>query len=103
MDREKAAVRILNAVRPTHVREERVELVFFRNHLLDVTISEAINLFGLRGKGRAQAHRHYARPTSRRPCWRWTWLLPSIDIGRLTHEYLTAQPKPSSVATLFGL
>ncbi len=44
VDREKAAVDLMNSVGQL-MYGKGVELVFFRNHLLDISISEALNLF----------------------------------------------------------
>ena len=41
---EKAAVELINAV-GTLMYDKGVELVLFRNHLVDISISEVINLF----------------------------------------------------------
>jgi glyceraldehyde 3-phosphate dehydrogenase len=96
VDRERAAVDLTNSVGQL-MYGKGVELVFFRNHLTDVGISEVLNLFD------------YAEQVVKKPIDIYTSaelartlltldIAPSkLDIGRLTYEYLTATPKPASV------
>ena len=86
VDREKFAVDLLNSVGQL-MFEHGVELVFFRNHLLDINTSEVIKLY------------NYADTVVNKPIEIKTTaelaralltlgLAPSkIDIGRLTHEF----------------
>ncbi|MEO8590374.1 MAG: glyceraldehyde-3-phosphate dehydrogenase [Flavobacteriales bacterium] len=86
VDRERAAVDLTNSVGQL-MYGKGVELVFFRNHLLDISISEVINLF------------NYAEQVVKKPIDVFMTadvarelivldLAPSkIDIGRLTHEF----------------
>ncbi|MCO5275301.1 MAG: glyceraldehyde-3-phosphate dehydrogenase [Flavobacteriales bacterium] len=86
VDREKSAVALLGSVGRL-MFEHGVELVFFRNHLLDINTSEVIKLF------------NYAETVVNKPVDIATTavlahallemdLAPSkIDIGRLSHEY----------------
>ena len=86
VDRERAAVDLTNSVGQL-MYGRGVELVFFRNHLLDISISEVIKLF------------NYAEQVVKKPIDVHTSadvarglleldLAPSkIDIGKLTHEY----------------
>ncbi len=86
VDREKSAVDLLNSVGRL-MFEHGVELVFFRNHLLDINTSEVIKLF------------NYAENVVKKPvdigqtselarAMLGIDLAPSkIDIGRLAHEY----------------
>jgi glyceraldehyde 3-phosphate dehydrogenase len=86
VDRERAAVDLINSVGEL-MYGRGVELVFFRNHLLDISISEVIKLFA------------YADKVVNKPIDVFTTakvargllaidLAPSkIDIGRLTHEF----------------
>lgn len=86
VDREKSAVDLLSSVGQL-MFEHGVELVFFRNHLLDINTSEAIKLY------------NYAETVVHKPIdiastaelartLLTLGLAPSkIDIGRLTHEY----------------
>jgi glyceraldehyde 3-phosphate dehydrogenase len=95
VERERAAVDLTNSVGQL-MYGKGVELVFFRNHLTDVGISEVLNLFD------------YAEQVVKKPVDIYTSaelartlleidLAPSkLDIGRLTHEFLTASPKPAS-------
>ena len=83
---ERAAVDLINSV-GTLMYENGVELVLFRNHLVNVTISEVINLIG------------YAKDVVKKPIDLFTAaeiakamlnldLAPSkIDIGKLTKDY----------------
>ena len=93
VDRERAAVDLINSVGQL-MYGKGVELVFFRNHLLDISISEVIKLF------------KYADQVVKKPVDVYTTadvargllaldLAPSkIDIGKLTHEYTTSGKKP---------
>jgi len=86
VDRERAAVDLINSVGEL-MYGRGVELVFFRNHLLDISISEVLKLFT------------YADQVVKKPIDVFTTakvargllaidLAPSkIDIGRLTHEF----------------
>lgn len=86
IDSEKAAVDLMNSVGRL-MYDRGIELVFFRNHLLDISISEVIKLFD------------YADQVVHKPVDVYTTadvarglldidLAPSkIDIGRLAHEY----------------
>ncbi len=86
VDREKSAVDLLNSVGQL-MFEHGVELVFFRNHLLDINTSEVIKLY------------NYADTVVHKPIeikstaelarvLLTLGLAPSkIDIGRLTHEF----------------
>ena len=86
VDRERAAVDLTNSVGQL-MYGRGVELVLFRNHLLDISISEVIKLFS------------YAAQVVKKPIDVFTTadvarglleldLAPSkLDIGRLTYEY----------------
>jgi len=90
--RERAAVEMLSAVGQL-MYGKGVELVFFRNHLLDISTSEALNLF------------NYAQNVVQKPIDVFTAsqvakalleldLAPSkIDIGKLTWEFTAAGKK----------
>lgn len=92
VDRERAAVDLINSVGQL-MYGKGVELVFFRNHLLDISISEVVKLF------------NYAEQVVKKPIDVFTTadvarglleldLAPSkIDIGRLTYEYGQAGKK----------
>jgi glyceraldehyde 3-phosphate dehydrogenase len=89
VDREKSAVDLLNSVGQL-MFEHGVELVLFRNHLLDINTSEVIKLF------------NYAETVVHKPldlaatadlarAMLGLGLAPSkIDIGRLSHEFTLA-------------
>ncbi len=90
VDRERAAVDLINSVGQL-MYGKGVELVFFRNHLLDIGISEVIKLF------------NYAEQVVKKPIEVQVTadvarglldldLAPSkIDIGRLTHEFVLSK------------
>ena len=95
VDREKAAVDLMSSVGRL-MYDRGVELVFFRNHLLDISISEVINLF------------NYSKKVVNKPVDVYTTakvaaellnldLAPSkIDIGKLTHEFDASKQKSVS-------
>jgi glyceraldehyde 3-phosphate dehydrogenase len=101
VDREKAAVEILNAVGRL-MYGKSVELVFFRNHLLDVTISELINLFDYAKKVVGKPLDIYASAELAQALTDLDLAPSKIDLGRLTHEYLAATPKPASASGWLG-
>tara|TARA_B100000927_G_scaffold291453_1_gene293759 strand:+ start:73 stop:1527 length:1455 start_codon:yes stop_codon:yes gene_type:complete len=87
IDQKKDAVELINYI--GHLMFDKgVELVFFRNHMVDISISEMLNLF------------EYAKNVVKKPLDVKTVnnvvqeiiklnLAPSkIDIGKLTHEFL---------------
>jgi glyceraldehyde 3-phosphate dehydrogenase len=92
VDRERAAVDLINSVGQL-MYGKGVELVFFRNHLLDISISEVIKLFT------------YAEEVVKKPIDVNTTaevargllaldLAPSkIDIGKLSHEFTSSRSK----------
>ena len=92
VDREKAAVDLMNSVGQL-MYAKGVELVFFRNHLLDISGSEVLNLF------------NYAKNVVQKPIDVFHAaevaralmnidLAPSkIDIGKLTWEYTQSGTK----------
>jgi len=93
---EKAAVELTTAV-GTLMYNKGVELVLYRNHLVDISTSEIINLF------------NYAEKVVKKPIDIYTAsqvanlllkldLAPSkIDIGRITNEYLNQKEQFSSI------
>mgnify|MGYP001219029656 CR=1 FL=1 len=95
IDQKKNAVELINSI--GHLMFDKgVELVFFRNHMVDVSISELLNLF------------EYAKNVVKKPLkitmvnnvvreLKKLDLAPSkIDIGKLSHEYL--DEKDNSIA-----
>lgn len=93
---ERAAVDLINSV-GSLMYDKGVELVLFRNHLVNVTISEVINLVG------------YAENVVKKPIDLYTSaevakamlaldLAPSkIDIGKLTKEYIDEKSSFASI------
>jgi glyceraldehyde 3-phosphate dehydrogenase len=97
VERERAAVKLSNKIGEL-MYEKGIELVLFRNHLTDVTISEILNLH------------EYARKVVNKPIDVFTSselaeeifkmeLAPSkLDIGKLSSEWLAEQENYSSKA-----
>ena len=97
VERERAAVKLSNKIGEL-MYEKGIELVLFRNHLTDVTISEILNLH------------EYARKVVNKPIDVFTSselaeeifkmeLAPSkLDIGKLSSEWLAEQTNYSSKA-----
>ena len=94
IDQKKSAVELINSI--GHLMFDKgVELVFFRNHMVDVSISELLNLF------------EYAKNVVGKPLeinqvndivikLRDLDLAPSkIDIGKLSHQFLDSNDKSS--------
>jgi len=96
VNQERAAVDLINSV-GNLMYDKGVELVLFRNHLVNVTISEIINLIG------------YAKDVVKKPIDLFTSaeiakamykldLAPSkIDIGKLTKEYTESKGSYNSI------
>ncbi|MBG16002.1 MAG: glyceraldehyde-3-phosphate dehydrogenase [Crocinitomicaceae bacterium] len=93
---EKSAVELITAVGRL-MYDKGVELVFYRNHLVDISTSELINLFDYAEKilnKPIDIHKvaEVAKALSKMD------LAPSkLDIGKITNEYLTAKNQFSSV------
>ncbi|MBS1936377.1 MAG: glyceraldehyde-3-phosphate dehydrogenase [Bacteroidetes bacterium] len=89
VDREKSAVDLLNSVGQL-MFEHGVELVLFRNHLLDINTSEVIKLFNYAD---TVVHKplNIAATADLARAMLSLGLAPSkIDIGRLSHEFTLA-------------
>ncbi len=90
VDREKSAVDLLNSVGRL-MFEHGVELVFFRNHLLDINTSEVIKLFNY-AENVVKKPVDIAQTAELARAMLDIDLAPSkIDIGRLAHEYSQQQ------------
>lgn len=101
VSQERAAVDIINSV-GTLMFDKGVELVFFRNHLVDINISEVLNLF------------EYAKDVVKKEVDVFTCaeiakalvnmdLAPSkIDLGKLASEYLVEKSAFSSIEDYLG-
>ncbi len=99
VDREKAAVDLMNSVGQL-MYAKGVELVFFRNHLLDISVSEVLNLFNYAKNVVQKPIDVFAAADVARALMN-TDLAPSkIDIGKLTWEYKQAGGK--EVAAFVG-
>lgn len=102
VSKERLAVDLINSVGKL-MYEKGVELVFFRNHLVDISISEVLNLFD------------YASKVVQKPIDVQTTaevagklleldLCPSkLDIGKLTSEYLEVKSQHASVADFLDI
>ncbi len=101
VDREKAAVDLMNSVGKL-MYEHGVELVFFRNILLDSTISEVLNFFDYSEKVVQKPIDPFMAAEVARALLDLDLAPSKIDIGRLTHEYKTASPRPKNVASFLG-
>jgi glyceraldehyde 3-phosphate dehydrogenase len=95
VDRERAAVDLNNSVGQL-MYGKGVELVFFRNHLTDIGISEVLNLFDYAAQVVKKPIDIYTSASIARDLLTLDLAPSKLDIGRLTHEYLTISPKPAS-------
>jgi len=86
VDREKAAVDLLSSVGQL-MFEHGVELVFFRNHLLDINTSEVIKLFNYADEVVNKPVDIYATAELARAMLTLGLAPSKIDIGRLTYEF----------------
>ncbi len=102
IDQKKNAVELINSI--GHLMFDKgVELVFFRNHMVDVSISELLNLF------------EYAKNVVKKPLnitmvnnvvseLKKLDLAPSkIDIGKLVHEYLDERDKSIVISDFLNI
>ncbi|MFZ1333211.1 MAG: glyceraldehyde-3-phosphate dehydrogenase [Flavobacteriales bacterium] len=95
VDREKAAVDLMNSVGRL-MYDRGVELVFFRNHLLDISISEVMKHFDYASEVVKKPIDVYATADVARGLLDLDLAPSKIDIGKLTHEF--AASKSSSVS-----
>ncbi len=86
VDREKAAVDLLSSVGQL-MFEHGVELVFFRNHLLDINTSEVIKLYNYADEVVNKPVDIYSTAELARAMLSLGLAPSKIDIGRLTYEY----------------
>ena len=93
---EKAAVELITAVGRL-MYDKGVELVFYRNHLVDVSSSELINLFDYSEKV-LNKHVDIYNVSKVAQTLSKLDLAPSkLDIGKITDEYLSAKDRFSSI------
>ena len=93
---EKAAVELITAVGRL-MYDKGVELVFYRNHLVDVSSSELINLFDYSEKV-LNKHVDIYNVSKVAQTLSKLDLAPSkLDIGKITDEYLSAKDRFSSL------
>jgi glyceraldehyde 3-phosphate dehydrogenase len=95
VERERAAVDLANSVGQL-MYGKGVELVFFRNHLTDVDISQVLNLFDYADQVVKKPIDIYTSAELARTLLEIDLAPSKLDIGRLTHEYITSSPKPAS-------
>ncbi len=86
VDREKAAVDLLSSVGQL-MYDRGVELVFFRNHLLDIGISEVIKLVDYAKKVVGKPVDIYRTAEVARELLNLDLAPSKIDVGRLSHEF----------------
>ncbi len=87
VDRERAAVDLTNSVGQL-MYGKGVELVFFRNHLLDISISEVVKLFNYAGQVVNKPIDVETTAAVARGLLELDLAPSKIDIGKLTHEYI---------------
>ncbi|TXI78246.1 MAG: glyceraldehyde-3-phosphate dehydrogenase, partial [Flavobacteriales bacterium] len=86
VDRERAAVDLTSSVGQL-MYGKGVELVFFRNHLLDISISEVVRLFNYAGQVVNKPIDVMTTAAVARGLLDLDLAPSKIDIGKLTHEY----------------
>ena len=86
VDRERSAVDLINSVGQL-MYGKGVELVFFRNHLLDIGISEVIKLFNYADQVVKKPIEVQMTADVARGLLELDLAPSKIDIGRLTHEF----------------
>ena len=99
VDRERAAVDLINSVDQL-MYARGVELVFFRNHLLDISISEVIKLFTYASEVVKKPIDVFMTADVARGLLELDLAPSKIDIGRLTHEFKSS--KSTSALGKFG-
>jgi glyceraldehyde 3-phosphate dehydrogenase len=99
VDRERAAVDLINSVGEL-MYGPGVELVFFRNHLLDISISEVLKLFTYADKVVKKPIDVFTTAKVARALLALDLAPSKIDIGRLTHEF--TQSGSTDVAAFVG-
>ena len=98
IQQERTAVKLTNSI--GHLMFEKgVELVFFRNHMVDISISELLNLF------------EYAKNVVEKPLeidlvndvveelYKMDLAPSKIDIGKLSNEYLEQAQTNNSISS----
>ncbi|UKN02394.1 glyceraldehyde-3-phosphate dehydrogenase [Paracrocinitomix mangrovi] len=101
IDREKAAVELSNYVGKL-LYDKGIELVLFRNHLLDVTVSEIIQLHNYAEK--TVGKKIYISTTSKLAEAIYEMDIPpsKIDIGKLAYEWIQEGDKFASKTDFLG-
>ena len=93
---EKAAVELITAVGRL-MYDKGVELVFYRNHLVDVSSSELINLFDYSEKVLNKHVDIYNVSKVAKTLSKLDLAPSKLDIGKITDEYLSAKDRFSSL------
>lgn len=95
VDREKAAVDLMNSV--GHLMYDRgVELVFFRNHLLDISISEVMKHFDYASEVVKKPVDVHVTADVARGLLELDLAPSKLDIGKLTYEFAASKSKSVS-------
>ncbi len=93
---ERAAVDLINSV-GSLMYDKGVELVLFRNHLVNVTISEVINLVGYAADVVKKPIDLYTSAEVARAMMKLDLAPSKIDIGKLTKEYIDEKASFASI------
>ncbi len=93
---EKSAVELITAVGRL-MYEKGVELVFYRNHLVDISSSELINLFDYAEKVLNKTIDIYNVAEVAKTLSTLDLAPSKLDVGKITGEYLTVKDKYSSI------
>ena len=90
VDREKAAVDLMNSVGRL-MYDRGVELVFFRNHLLDISISEVMKHFDYASEVVKKPIDVHVTANVARGLLELDLAPSKIDIGKLTYEFIASK------------
>ncbi|MDB4710890.1 glyceraldehyde-3-phosphate dehydrogenase [Flavobacteriales bacterium] len=93
---EKSAVELITAV-GSLMYEKGVELVFYRNHLVDISSSELINLFDYAEKVLNKTIDIYNVAEVAKTLSTLDLAPSKLDVGKITGEYLTVKDKYNSI------
>jgi glyceraldehyde 3-phosphate dehydrogenase len=93
---EKSAVELITAVGRL-MYEKGVELVFYRNHLVDISSSELINLFDYAEKVLNKTIDIYNVAEVAKTLSTLDLAPSKLDVGKITGEYLTVKDKYNSI------
>ncbi len=97
VNQEKATVDLISSVGKL-MYDKGVELVFFRNHLLDLGIAETLKLFDYADQVVKKPIDVYNAASIAREMLNMDFAPSKIDIGKVTNEYLAEKASYSSIA-----